>query len=99
MTDEDVQLEFYRPEGSEQLVLSLQEDLELTIPIAHALKGEQGIPGIQGPPGLPGISGDGSQLGGIPVNFGNLQEGDLIVYSAGNWENEANLTLTDGGNF
>lgn len=46
-----------------------------------------------------GGGGSGNQIGGIPVAFQALQDGDVLAYNSGVIANTRKVELTDGGNF
>ena len=56
-----------------------------------------GIPGPAGPAGPPGIVDGLRDLDDVVLT--NVQNGDLLVYSASKFRNVPSPELTDGGNF
>ena len=68
---------------------------------------QQGVPGAKGDKGDKGDTGDtGAQgapgsLDGFPLNVANIQDGDILTFSATTsaWTNRPRTEITDGGNF
>jgi hypothetical protein len=85
------------------------------VPGTRGPTGPEGPPGASGTPGQSAYelwlsegnygslwdfySDISHYLGGQPVNIASLTEGDVLGYSGTAWVNQANSTLTDGGNF
>ena len=70
-------------------------------------KGDTGDTGLKGDKGDKGDTGDtGAQgapgsLDGFPLNVANIQDGDILTFSATTsaWTNRPRTEITDGGNF
>ena len=59
---------------------------------------QQGVPGAKGDTGAQGAPGS---LDGFPLNVANVQNGDILTFSATTsaWTNRPRTEITDGGNF
>ena len=59
---------------------------------------QQGVPGAKGDTGAQGAPGS---LDGFPLNVANIQNGDILTFSATTsaWTNRPRTEITDGGNF
>lgn len=67
--------------------------------VAPAFIQSGGPRGQKGDKGDKGDEGGMTQLGGLPIEFNNVEEGDLIMYISGTWKNDHKNNISDGGNF
>ena len=63
--------------------------------------GDTGLKGDKGDTGDTGAQGAPGSLDGFPLNVANIQNGDILTFSATTsaWTNRPRTEITDGGNF
>ena len=63
--------------------------------------GDTGLTGDKGDTGDTGAQGAPGSLDGFPLNVANIQDGDILTFSATTsaWTNRPRTEITDGGNF